>query len=285
MGSGSVGRPGGRGRHPAVAGGQLGAALPGVQAVRGRVRPGAGRSRPAGAGCAGAALVGELVRRADGRGPGRFLREEVCGPLGLDFFVGLTTAERARAVDLTGLEEYSRQRQAAGMPQLYRRAMANPPGAFDPVVVNGSAWRAAEVPAVNGHGTARAAIRQTGAVLVVTGIALFIMLLLVRNFFGVISVLFNGGIVVLVLWYGSVKLQIIAAYALGWFLLFSGVRFAVVHGSNAGRRSPPRLIPCTAGVSACPLPPPTKRGLREPEHVPDTAGSRLATGAGSRARL
>jgi len=69
---------------------------------------------------------------------------------------------------------------------------------------------------------------------VVTGIALFIMLLLVRNFFGVISVLFNGGIVVLVLWYGSVKLQIIAAYALGWFLLLPGVRFGAVHGSKGG---------------------------------------------------
>jgi CubicO group peptidase (beta-lactamase class C family) len=110
-------------------------------------------------------LVGELVRRADGRGLGRFLREEVCGPLGLDFFVGLTVAERARAVDLTGLAEYSRQRQAAGVPQLYRRATANPPGAFDPVVVNGSAWRAAEVPAVNGHGTARAAAGLYAALL------------------------------------------------------------------------------------------------------------------------
>ena len=39
-------------------------------------------------------LVGELVRRAGGRGLGRFLREEVCGPLGLDFFFGLTAAEQ-----------------------------------------------------------------------------------------------------------------------------------------------------------------------------------------------
>src|SRR5215831_12949833 len=29
-------------------------------------------------------LVGELVRRVDGRGIGRFLREEICGPAGLD---------------------------------------------------------------------------------------------------------------------------------------------------------------------------------------------------------
>ncbi len=99
-------------------------------------------------------LVGELVRRVDGRGLGRFLREEVCGPLGLDFFFGLTAAEQARAVDLTGVDEYWRQK-AAEMPALYLRAVTNPPGAFDPAVVNSAAWRAAEVPAINGHGTAR----------------------------------------------------------------------------------------------------------------------------------
>ena len=110
-------------------------------------------------------LIGELVRRADGRGLGRFLREEVCGPLGLDFFIGLTAAEQARAVDLTGVSEYFRKQQAAGLPELYRRAMANPPGAFDPAVVNGSAWRAAEVPAINGHGTARGAAGLYAALL------------------------------------------------------------------------------------------------------------------------
>src|SRR5215471_264025 len=101
-------------------------------------------------------LVGELVRRIDGRGLARFLRDEVCAPLGLDYFVGLIPAEQARAVELTGLAEYFGQRLAS-MPDLYRRAVTNPPGAFDPAVVNGPVWRAAAVPAVNGHGTARGA--------------------------------------------------------------------------------------------------------------------------------
>ena len=35
-------------------------------------------------------LVGELVRRVDGRGVGQFLREEICGPLGLEFVFGLS---------------------------------------------------------------------------------------------------------------------------------------------------------------------------------------------------
>ena len=80
-------------------------------------------------------------------------------------FVGLTAAEQARAVDLAGLEEYCRDRQAAGMPELYWRAVTNPPGAFDPGVVNGDAWRAAEVPAVNEHGTARGAAGLYAALL------------------------------------------------------------------------------------------------------------------------
>jgi CubicO group peptidase (beta-lactamase class C family) len=110
-------------------------------------------------------LVGELVRRVDGRRAGRFLREEVCGPLGLDFAFGLDAGERARAVDLTGLDSSFLSGNRAGRPELYRRSVANPPGAFDPAVVNGEAWRAAEVPAINGHGSARGAAGLYAALL------------------------------------------------------------------------------------------------------------------------
>jgi len=100
-------------------------------------------------------LVGELVRRVDGRRLGAFLREEVCGPLGLEFAIGLTPAEQARAVEVTGLDAAFRRRVAEGRPEIYRRAIDNPPGIQDGAVVNGAALRAAEIPAVNGHGTAR----------------------------------------------------------------------------------------------------------------------------------
>jgi CubicO group peptidase (beta-lactamase class C family) len=101
-------------------------------------------------------LVGELVRRVDGRSVGRFLAEEVCGPAGLDFTFGLSLAQQARAVDLTGLDDAFRAGNMAGRPTLYRLAVANPPGAQDSAVVNSAAWRSAEIPAVNGHGTAAA---------------------------------------------------------------------------------------------------------------------------------
>jgi CubicO group peptidase (beta-lactamase class C family) len=114
-------------------------------------------------------LVGQVVRRVDGRTLGRFLRDEVCGPLGLDFHVGLADAELPRAADLGGFGEPFRRANTGGTP-MYERALANPPGARDPAVVNGELWRRAEIPAINGHGTARGVAGlyvalKTGAIL------------------------------------------------------------------------------------------------------------------------
>lgn len=96
-------------------------------------------------------LCGELVRRADGRSLGTFWREEVAGPWGLDFHIGLGAEELARAVDLEGM-------LSAG-DGIYRQALTNPPGVLELSVVNEDAWRSAEIPAVNGHGTAAAVAR------------------------------------------------------------------------------------------------------------------------------
>ncbi len=101
-------------------------------------------------------LVGELVRRVDGRSLGAYLHEEICGPLGLDFWVGLSRSEQERTVELTGLDDSFWAMNAAGRPDLYVRATSNPPGSHDAAIVNGAAWRAAEIPAINGHGTAPA---------------------------------------------------------------------------------------------------------------------------------
>lgn len=100
-------------------------------------------------------LVGEVVRRVDGRSLGTFLREEVCGPAGLDFFIGLGDDEVGRAVELTGLEALKAGIEGAGRSPLLAPALLNPPGAIDTAVVNGERWRRAEIPAVGGHGTAR----------------------------------------------------------------------------------------------------------------------------------
>jgi CubicO group peptidase (beta-lactamase class C family) len=100
-------------------------------------------------------LVGEVARRVDGRTVGGLLREELPW---LDFRIGLTDAEQERCVDVVGVSS------ALARDARWRRVLTNPPGVLDPGVVNGVAYRAAEVPAVNGHGTGcRPAVRRTAA--------------------------------------------------------------------------------------------------------------------------
>ncbi|WP_151481950.1 serine hydrolase domain-containing protein [Streptomyces albicerus] len=102
-------------------------------------------------------LVGEVVRRVSGLLPGAFLKREVTGPLGIDFTIGLPEKEAGRAAELVHPPAASSSEQAAIFSQLAPvalSALANPVvGATE---ANTAAWRAAEIPAANGHGTARA---------------------------------------------------------------------------------------------------------------------------------
>ena len=110
-------------------------------------------------------LVGELVRRVDGRSLGRFFREEIAGPLGADFHIGLGPAEEQRCADMRPLQpppDFVKLLEAAppGEPPLVMLAFMNPIGNGDH---NSSAHRRAEIPAINGHGTALALARVYGA--------------------------------------------------------------------------------------------------------------------------
>ncbi|MGW3848627.1 serine hydrolase domain-containing protein [Streptomyces fagopyri] len=102
-------------------------------------------------------LVGEVVRRVSGLLPGAFLEREVTGPLGIDFTVGLPEKEVGRVAELVRSPAASSSEQAAVFAQLAPvavAALANPPvGAAE---AGTARWRAAEIPAANGHGTARA---------------------------------------------------------------------------------------------------------------------------------
>jgi CubicO group peptidase (beta-lactamase class C family) len=119
-------------------------------------------------------LVGELVRRVSGKGFGAFLRENVTGPLGADFHVGFGPELDGRVSDLYGeLLPPAFEGDALGGPlgQFFRdmqdpstltgAAFRNPD--LGNGLVNTRGWRAAELPAVNGHGTARALARIYGA--------------------------------------------------------------------------------------------------------------------------
>ena len=98
-------------------------------------------------------LVGEVIRRIDGRTCGEFVRDEIADPLGVDFFIGLPESEDARTADLIAAPGTG---PIGGGPQdtLAGRAL----GLAAPRLagtVNSREWRAAELPAANGHGNGR----------------------------------------------------------------------------------------------------------------------------------
>ena len=112
-------------------------------------------------------LVGEVVRRASGRSVGSYFRDEIAGPLGADFFIGTPAehddriAELVMAMPQPGEANLFAEIIAKAKPYALK-AFMNPlpaPGGF-----NSRAWRGAEIPAANGHGSARALARIYGAI-------------------------------------------------------------------------------------------------------------------------
>ncbi len=53
---------------------------------------------------------------------------------------------------------------------------------------------------------------------------LFLMLVMIRNFYGLLAILVTGGIVFGITWYASAQVQAAFAYTGIWFLLIGGVR-------------------------------------------------------------
>lgn len=129
-------------------------------------------------------LVGEVIRRVSGQSVGAYLRDHLTGPLEADFHIGCGPELDARIAHLHGnlVGGASSRRgdgasgaKAPAIPDAIRefmRSMTDPTtmtgAAFGnprqkPGDVNTRAWRAAEIPAANGHGTARALARIYGA--------------------------------------------------------------------------------------------------------------------------
>ena len=104
-------------------------------------------------------LVGELVRRVTGQSLGRILRDEIARPWGVDFHIGLEPESERRCATVVGMDDAWRDGLGIGSGSLGDRALGNPPGLVDPATINGSAWRQAEVPAINGHGSAHGIAR------------------------------------------------------------------------------------------------------------------------------
>jgi CubicO group peptidase (beta-lactamase class C family) len=111
-------------------------------------------------------LVGEVVRRVSGRSVGTYFREEIAGPLGADFWIGTPAeldpqiAELVMTAPQPGEANLIAELMAKAKPYALKAFMNPLPG---PGGMNGRDWRGAEIPAANGHGSARALARIYGA--------------------------------------------------------------------------------------------------------------------------
>jgi CubicO group peptidase (beta-lactamase class C family) len=106
-------------------------------------------------------LVGEVVRRISGRSLGTFLREEITSPLGADLFVGVPESELGRCADMIAGAplDLIGTSSAGEAPHPGMMALANCPLGD----INDPRVRMAEIPAANGHMTARGLATVYGA--------------------------------------------------------------------------------------------------------------------------
>jgi CubicO group peptidase (beta-lactamase class C family) len=94
-------------------------------------------------------LAGEIVRRVAGKTIGRLVAEEIAKPLDADIFIGLPESQDARAADMLPPKSPA---VPPPLPDVAIMALTNPEQ--DPTLPNTRAWRAAEIPAANGHANA-----------------------------------------------------------------------------------------------------------------------------------
>lgn len=100
-------------------------------------------------------LVGEVLRRITGRSPGEFFADEIAGPLGADFRMGLS-AEHDHRVALTVPPPSRDEDYAAGAARSdVARTGTTTPTAIRLRDGNSVAWRRAQIPAASGFGNAR----------------------------------------------------------------------------------------------------------------------------------
>jgi CubicO group peptidase (beta-lactamase class C family) len=113
-------------------------------------------------------LVGEVIRRIDGRTVGTVFREEIAEPLGADFHIGLPASEDVRVAELLPPPPGDAVGDQPNMNELVRNMSTNP--GVDVAETKTRAWRGAEIPAAGGTGNARS-IAEVHAILANGGVA------------------------------------------------------------------------------------------------------------------
>lgn len=103
-------------------------------------------------------LLGELIRRITGKTIGAFLREKVAGPLGAEFYIGVPEEHEKNVAELIPAPLLEPDDPLYISPDsLLIKSLSNPAITVDHTKTR--AWRAAELPSVNGHGNARSVAR------------------------------------------------------------------------------------------------------------------------------
>jgi CubicO group peptidase (beta-lactamase class C family) len=107
-------------------------------------------------------MLGEIVRRVDGRTIGAFWREEIADPLGLDFWIGLPEEIEPRVARLVPPEhDLGALLAKVGPDLLLTQVFSNPGGLFGyNEMWNSRALHACELPSSNGIGDARSLARM-----------------------------------------------------------------------------------------------------------------------------
>jgi CubicO group peptidase (beta-lactamase class C family) len=125
-------------------------------------------------------LVGEIIRRIDGRMPGDYFKEEIAEPFNLDFHIGLSEDNIHRCADV-GYKRLDNLNPQLGfikfIPNIFlNKDLKNLKETFisgdfkkafksdrlDKDGPNSLDWRTAQIPAANGHGTAQSLAKLFG---------------------------------------------------------------------------------------------------------------------------
>ena len=102
-------------------------------------------------------LVGEVVRRISGKSLGTFFADEIAGPLGLDFWIGLPASEESRVISMIDLDLEDPEIEPKGERAREMLEAATNPKSYltkeqttTPLDIHTPEFRAAEIPAANG---------------------------------------------------------------------------------------------------------------------------------------
>ncbi|MGB3735744.1 MAG: serine hydrolase domain-containing protein [Ilumatobacter sp.] len=106
-------------------------------------------------------LVGEVVRRIDGRGLKQFFAEEVADPLGADFTIGAPASERGRISNVIPPPPLPMPDEI-DLESVMIKTFTGP--APEASISHTAAWRDATIGAANGHGNARSVATIQAAV-------------------------------------------------------------------------------------------------------------------------